>query len=524
MMKMKPYIKDVYPLKAQFLSNEHIELAVELYNPSSEFKHLDIKVRICDLNKEIENIEYISTIQAQSDQTITIAVSPKEVEFKGYGVDVYLYSEEDLLHVFSSSFDVVSDWRKSTRYGFLSEFQPKELGDKADVMSMNKLHLNLVMFYDWMYRHEELVSPENEYSDLMGKISSLEVIQEKIDLCHQYGMKAMAYGAVYAASKDFYEKHRDWALYDSHGRVMDFINIFYIMNTSDQSPWHNHIIDQFNNAVVQLDFDGIHMDTYGSPKIAISKLNNVDKIERLEEHFPILINNTRKVLEQSKEDICLIFNNVGNWPVNSVARAEQDVIYIEVWNPNERYHHIQQIVYWAKYFSGGKPVILAAYLKPFRVNKKQEKLTAEGIDHSADIEEANFSALILTALITAIGGYHLLLGEEKGILTQGYYVDYSKTDDHFMREIRNYYDFMIRYANIFFDDELKDVSMTHVDIENHEYVFANGIFSSYGEPGKVWTIIREKPGRKTISFINLSEADEDYWNEGKKKPGVLENI
>ena len=278
------------------------------------------------------------------------------------------------------------------------------------------------------------------------------------------------------------------------------------MNIAEESPWHHHIIEQYKRTVEELQFDGIHMDTYGSPKIAISKLANEDKIVRLDEHFPVLINNTRKLLEQSTEDLCLIFNNVGNWPVNTVARAEQDVIYIEVWKPYERYHHIVQILRWAQQYGEGKPVILAAYLKPFME-------TGE-----ASMDRANHAALILTAVISASGGYHLLLGENKGVLTQGYYVDYSSLSDAFFREIRYYYDFIIRYASVLFDPELRDVSMTHSEGDNHEYVFKKGSYSTYGEADKVWTLIKEKSGLKVVNMINLCGVADDYWNTGKERP------
>ncbi|MEX2461253.1 MAG: glycoside hydrolase family 66 protein [Paenibacillaceae bacterium] len=86
------------------------------------------------------------------------------------------------------------------------------------------------------------------------------------------------------------------------------------------------------------------------------------------------------------------------------------VVYIEVWKPYDKYHHIQQIVFWAKYMSRGKNVILAAYLEPFKDEAQESR------------ERANFSALLLTAVIAANGGYHLLLGEDNAVLTQGYYV------------------------------------------------------------------------------------------------------
>lgn len=81
--------------------------------------------------------------------------------------------------------------------------------------------------------------------------------------------------------------------------------------------------------------------------------------------------------------------------------------------------------------------------------------------------------------------------------------------------MRNYYDFIIRYANIFIAGDLKDVSMTHVDGDNLEYVFENIEYSTYSEPGKVWVIVRESVHFKAISFINLTGND-DLWNKGKE--------
>ena len=170
----------------------------------------------------------------------------------------------------STSFDIVSNWRKSTRYGFLADFHTRESGDEEDVKWLNKMHLNLVQFYDWMYKHDDLVSETSVYTDLMGRELNLDVVKEKVALCHQYGMKALAYGAVYAASKSFAELHPDWALYQSNGLVYDFINIFTIMNIAEQCPWHAHIIAEYKRAVERVDFDGIHLDTYGFPKTGIS--------------------------------------------------------------------------------------------------------------------------------------------------------------------------------------------------------------------------------------------------------------
>ena len=407
---------------------------------------------------------------------------------------------------------MVSDWRKTPRYGFLADFYSDDMDDAKDIEALRKLHINMVQFYDWMYRGDMLVSSSEEYTDMMGRKVNSKVVMQKVSYCHDFGMHALAYGAVYSACREFYEKHRDWGLYDANSEVLKFIDRFYIMNISQECPWHDHIIEQYKQAVEIMGFDGIHMDTYGFPKKAVSIHGNERKIEYLDEHFPILIENTRKTLSATKEDVCLIFNNVGNWPVVSVADTCVDAIYIEVWKPYERYCHLQQIIMNAQTLGKGKAVILAAYLKPFENESNEE------------IQKAETAALLLTAVVYSHGAYSLLWGEEKGVLTQGYYVDYAEISGSFFRIIRNYHDFIIRYSNLFFDSSLKNVSMTHADGDNKEYIFENLDYSTYGEAGKVWVVIRENKKYKVISLINFSGCTDDYWNKGKNPPCMVDSF
>jgi len=501
-------IRDVYPLKAQYRSGEPVALALELENPATAPAVWRLDVRVARLASETERRTEEIRLAGGESLTLEWELQAYEAEFDGFGVDVDLIgSDGTVLHTASTSFDVVSDWRKSTRYGFLSDFHTRERGDEEDVKWMSKLHLNLVQFYDWMYRHDDLVAEASEYTDLMGRELNLDVVKEKVALCHRHGMKAIAYGAIYAASKPFAERHPDWALYQSDGKPYDFIDIFTIMNIAEQCPWHRHIISEYKRAVERVDFDGIHMDTYGFPKTGTSVWGGEQKVVRLDEHFAALIDHTREELADSKDDIGLIFNNVGNWPVEPVAEAGLDAVYVEVWKPYERYHHIRQIVHEAQRAGKGKPVILAAYLQPFRTE--------------SDPQRARYAGLLLTAVIAAHGGYHLLAGENRAVLTQAYYADYSRADEAFAAELRRYCDFNVRYANLLYDAKLKDVSMTHADGDNLEYVFDGLPYSTYGEAGKVWTVIRESESRKTVSFINLTGNAEDYWNAGKNRPQRL---
>jgi dextranase len=236
------------------------------------------------------------------------------------------------------------------------------------------------------------------------------------------------------------------------------------------------------------------------------------KLEKLSEHFPVLINNTRKQLEAIKKDIGLFFNAVNNWSIETVVSAEQDAVYIEVWDPCDRYLHLYHLINRAKEL-GKKPVILAAYISAYLM------------ENDVPPEYAENCLLLASTVIFASGGYHILLGEKNGILAHPYFIRYGVIRNEFERILRNYYDFIVRYANLLYDPELADVSMTHVNGINDDYRFSNGRFSSYGEADKIWTIIKEKPGYKIINLINFSGIHSDVWNEPKeKRPSVIENI
>ncbi|OOM73814.1 cycloisomaltooligosaccharide glucanotransferase precursor [Clostridium puniceum] len=493
---------DLYPEKAQYISNEKVYLIA------------DISQDVNNLYEASIQIYYLSNMV--KEERVKLKPGKNKIEigrfdsiFAGYGAQISIFGTEEESLTAYTAFDVVSDPGKSIRYGFLSDFSEKD-GDMEDVDNLRKLHINMVQFYDWSYRHDELVAPKNSYTDMMDKEIDLEIIRKKITFLKKYGMKPMAYGAVYAASKDFYNKHEDWAFYTGNDEVFKFIDTFYIMNIAKECPWHEHIIKQYKEAVEKVGFSGIHMDTYGFPKTAFSKYEGQSKLIKLGEEFATLINDTKESLDEIDEDTYLIFNNVGNWPVEPVGQSKQAAIYVEVWNPYERYFHIKQIIQDARKASNNKkPVILAAYLAPFRLE---------------ELDKAGYAAYILTAAIVSNGGYHLLLGEENAVLTQGYYSDYSKLDSLQSEILRKYYDFMIRYMNLFHDTTMRDVSMTHMGWDNYEYQCNFDNWSSYGEANKIWLTLRENDFYKSISMINLCGCKDDLWNKGKDKPVIQKGM
>jgi len=348
------YIDDIYPLKAQFLRNEEIRLAVFLGNNGSKETSVDLVLKVLSLTEIVEVVTLKGISLKKGVTRIDVAISPQDVSFCGYGVDAFinLPENEDAADLFSGAFDVVSSWRMAPRYGFVSDFDTKDLRDLQDIEFLSKLHINLVQFYDWMYRHDHLVPETRKYSDLLNRPLDFKVIRKKIEACRQRGIRPVAYGAVYTACREFFKEHKEWALYNDAGKEITFIDIFYIMDISEGSPWVDHIIEEYQNAISKAGFDGIHMDTYGFPKTAYSCSSGEKKIVVLENEFDGFIRKTRKHLK-SERDVTLIFNNVRSWPLKKTGLSPQDAVYIEVWNPYKRYSHINDLIKEAKAAGGG---------------------------------------------------------------------------------------------------------------------------------------------------------------------------
>lgn len=479
---------DIYPYKAQYLTNEDVILILE--GKAGESLHLRLYHLECCIREW--DVQIAGEVCQEN-------IGSFDTAFGGYGIEAVLM--DGTLEA-STAFDVVDNPGKSLRYGFLSDFAESDGSSHRDIETLRKYHINLLQFYDWSFRHDKLVGDSEEYHDMMGKAINKNTILNKIRTARQYGMKPMAYGAVYAASKEFWKMHRDWAFYTSAEEPFCFIDTFYIMNITRECPWHEHIIREYGRAVSEMGFAGIHMDTYGFPKTAYSIWGNRKQLISLKDHFGALIDDTKEALNRIDKDNYLVFNNVGNWPVTTVAETSQQAIYIEVWNPYDKYHHIKQIISEARQANRKNlPIILAAYLEPFRLECE---------------ERAARAAYLLMAAIVTNGAGHLLLGEENAVLTQGYYSDYTVIGKSCADKLRTYYDFMIRYMNLFYDPKLTDISMTHTGWDNYEYQCDFDNWSVSGEADKIWITLREKEDCKTICLINLCGGGNDDWNKGKE--------
>ena len=256
-----------------------------------------------------------------------------------------------------------------------------------------------------------------------------------------------------------------------------------IMDPTPDSPWGQHLLAQYQHMLEETAFDGIHIDQYGDPKTGYDAHGN---LVDLSQAFPAFIDEAKSLVRRERgEDGAVIFNAVRAWPVDSVAPAGQDAVYIEIWPPDTLYQHLHQHIVAGQDFGRGKRVILATYVDPTH-------------EHNARLTDA---------AIFASGGFHIELGEPGGMLADPYFPKYGRMSPSLTDAMRRYYDFVVRYENVLSQDT-RDTTPEHAGRVNVRDI--NTDPATIGD--RVWVITREGVGFETISLINLLGIRDPTWN------------
>jgi dextranase len=271
------------------------------------------------------------------------------------------------------------------------------------------------------------------------------------------------------------------------------------MNPAGSSGWTAHLLDEYAEVLEKTRFDGIHIDTYGAP--LVGQDGNGSRVE-FAEAFPAFINATANLVHARREQGAVIFNAVRNLLTSSVAAAQQDAVYIEVWEPYRRFTDLHRIVVRAQELGTQelrpKPVIIAAYIHP----------------------EWSFNVRLANALIFASGGYHLELGEPEAMLADPYFPKFGKMDEQTSEITRRYYDFLVRYENILALDT-RDATAQRAQALTIEGL----VTESYRSKDRVVVIVRSGEGFETFSLVNLIGIDGEHWEMPlTQPPQPLENL
>jgi dextranase len=467
---------DFYPERGTYLPGQPVKLILEL--ESAYEQTLPLQLTITHGVQMVADLARKATLKIGFNRIDWIWDPPLESPC-GYGVEIKAVplqkDHSPLVYKIETAFDVLPDWTVFPRYGFLCDFSPDRT-DAADTFrSLAKYHINGIQFYDWQYRHDHLVPDQDHYIDPLGRSLSLKTIRNLIDQAHGHGMAAMPYLAIYAASVSFWRKNPDWALYDLTGNPIPFgDNFLGLMNPAPESPWQRHLLDECSRVLTSLPFDGLHVDQYGEPKIAYDCSGcEVDLPEAFENFVQSAVN------EHPGKPV--LFNAVGNWPIESLAKAPTAFNYIEVWPPDTSYLDLVRIVRNARTLSSDKPVVIALYIPAGRIP----------------------NICLADALIHSAGGSRIELGENERLLSDPYFPKHEPVSEDLRMTLRRSADFAVRYSGWLgpFIYETFDVAVK--------------------VPAGVETFIRQISQDWSLSLVNLAGVQGCHWNEDHPAPQPL---
>ncbi len=474
---------DIYPDRAFYCPGESVTLLVTITAVSNFTGTLAIS--ITQLANELTVLKQEFEASTEAVFTTSVTWQPPETTPCGYGVDAQIRDQQGLVATTAvTAFDVLTHWTQAPRYGFLTDFRPERVDAGETAVWMAKYHLNGIQFYDWMYRHDQLMPPANGFVDPLGRPLSLATVTQLIDALHERNIAAMPYTAVYAASNAFHAEHPEWALFQEDDTPYAFEDFLMIMNMAPDAPWTRHILAQFADVLQRTRFDGIHLDQYGEPKAGF---DNEGTPVDLAEAIPAFIDATKAVAAvENGRASAVIFNCVAVWPLADVAQTSQDAVYIEMWPPETGYHHLHKTIVKAQQLSDEKPVILATYIDP-------------AWEHNV---------LLADAAIFASGGYHIELGEPGGMLSDPYFPKYGRMSPQQADRVRRYYDFAVRFENILSLDTQDATAQLDGRIEIDGYNVG-----SAGNGRSIWTLARHSDTVEVIHLINLLHSDNPGWYE-----------
>lgn len=415
----------------------------------------------------------------------------------GYGLRVQLEGGRQSAEA-HSAFEALDGWWESPRHAALTEFGSAS-GLAAAIGRLRRWHVNVAQFYDWMYRHYRYSPPQGEstFTDTLGRLISHGVVRELVRACRRNGIASLAYGSVYGAEAEYVERHREELLHDAAGRPLSLGGTFFITDLRPQSPWRQRLIGEYLRACRRFDFDGIHMDQYGEPHDGVAADGSRLRLEQL---FPGLIDEAVERLRGLSPPRRVLFNCVGGWPLEHVARSASAATYIELWPPDATYIALLAQIEKARRLAPGKQIVLAAYPSVIAGSSEGGRPSASAIE----------AMLLLTSVVIAAGAHHHAVAERDRVLVGGYYPDAVSLPRDAAEAMRLAWQFSARYVHL-----LSAPGDERLPIEGFALEADGRALPLSSEPraGKVWLRpVTHDDGGIAVHLLDLLDQTSDAWD------------
>ena len=436
--------------------------------------------------------------------------TPPAEDYQGYYVEVVAKDANDkLVTLATTAVDVSSEWTRFPRYGYLGRFDDvPELKREKVLSNLNKHHINALQYYEWGYDHHHPLAgtPEEPWETWPKYLATtncdLDVIQGYIRQGHNYNMVSMFYnlcnGLFESAEEDgcgsdwyiYYDKNHTNKVY--HPLDLSIFRSNLYQCDPGGAEWLEWIAAQTADVYKVFDFDGFHID----------QLGNIGRVYDYYGKEVDLRAGYGKFIQYMKKcfpDKYHVFNAVSNWGQEKIAAAPVDILYNEVWGYN--FKDLKSALDFNRSVDPNRNTVLPAYI------------------HSRHDGYFNTpSVLFLDAVIFAMGGSHLELGEN--LICDIYWPACElKVHPELEEALLEYYDFLVGYENILRDGvkECK-INVTSPDVNLCYWQPSVGSVNVYATQGG---------GRTMVHFLNFKDAAHLNWHDAERtqtEPKLITNF
>ena len=382
------------------------------------------------------------------------------------------------------------------RYGFAVDFRPDR--DPAGLVdTVRRLHLTDVQFYDWAYRHADLLGGGEQYEDALGQPVALASVRSLVRAIGAAGARALGYAAVYAVGPQEWHDWKHRALLTATGEPYGLGDFLFLVDPAAKD-WQASLTTQLAASIEAVGFDGFHLDQYGYPKRATRPDGVAVDVAT---SFVDLIGSVREAVPDAR----LVFNNVNDFPTWRTASTPQDAIYIEVWHPHDTLDSLAKVVTRARALGDSLPVVVAAY---------------QHVYDSAPAEVADLSTALTMATLFSHGATHLLAGEGDRILVDPYYVRNHAVESSTADLLRRWYDFLVEHDELLLDPRIVEVTGSLAGDYNGDcdVRFGDAPLSETAAAGTIWRRITATPNGLVVHLVNLLAQEDTLWDSARTAP------
>ena len=219
-------------------------------------------------------------------------------------------------------------------HGFATSFEEE---DVAAVVSWHRaLRSTVVQVYDWMASYTEPLGPKSGWKDPSNRPVSFKALCDLAAGLRALGAVAHAYAPVYAVGNAFADAHPQMLMYRGDGEAIRFLDQIVLANPANVD-WQRHFVAAYGSAADAIGFDGLHIDTYGYPRVALDSDGNAIDMRAAYESFLRFVRAARPVE-------LISFNQVNGVPSATSLPGGPGFRYCEVWPPNDGWRHLEGLL------------------------------------------------------------------------------------------------------------------------------------------------------------------------------------